>query len=202
MPPESHLDMPTQHLRRWSAKDERKPVAPHLNRTPWLARLFVFGGALGLTAYGAYEMYQVVSVSRTTVLQWLLLVLFTINFSWIALAFTSALLGFCVLLRRPKAPEPLPPSLHHRTAVVMPVYNESTARTFAAIEAIRESIEATGSAGTSTISSCRIPRTRMPGSRRSGPTSRCASASARLPPLLPAPARRTITARPATSRTS
>jgi membrane glycosyltransferase len=144
MPPESHLDMPTQHLRRWSSKEERRPVAPHLNRTPWLARLFVFGGALGLTAYGAYEMYQVVSVSRTTVLQWLLLVLFTINFSWIALAFTSALLGFCVLLRRSKAPEPLPQALQHRTAVVMPVYNESTARTFAAIEAIRESIEATG----------------------------------------------------------
>jgi membrane glycosyltransferase len=144
MPPESHLEMPTQHLRRWSKKDERRPVAPHLNRTPWLARLFVFGGALALTGYGAYEMYQVVSVSRTTVLQWLLLILFTINFSWIALAFTSALLGFLVLLRRPKAPEPLPPSLNHRTAVVMPVYNESTARTFAAIEAIRESIEATG----------------------------------------------------------
>jgi membrane glycosyltransferase len=144
MPPESHLEMPTQHLRRWSKKDERRPVAPHLNRTPWLARQFVFGGALALTGYGAYEMYQVVSVSRTTVLQWLLLILFTINFSWIALAFTSALLGFLVLLRRPKAPEPLPPSLNHRTAVVMPVYNESTARTFAAIEAIRESIEATG----------------------------------------------------------
>jgi membrane glycosyltransferase len=144
MPPESRLDMPTQSLRRWSRSAERRLVAPHLYKTPWLARFFVFGGALALTAYGAYEMYQVVSVSRTTILQWLLLLLFTLNFSWIALAFTSALLGFAVLLRRGRAAEPLPASLQGRTAVVMPVYNESTARTFAALEAIRESIEATG----------------------------------------------------------
>lgn len=144
LPPEKHLDMPTQSLRRWSAAGERPLQAKHLYRIPWLVRAFVFGGALLLTAYGAYEMYQVVSVSRTTVLQWVLLALFTINFSWIALAFTSALLGFAVLLGRPKAPDSLPASLEGRTAVVMPVYNEQTARTFAAVEAIRESIEATG----------------------------------------------------------
>jgi membrane glycosyltransferase len=136
--------MPTQSLHRWSAAGERSFQARHLYRIPWLARAFVFGGALLLTAYGAYEMYQVVSVSRTTVLQWVLLALFTINFSWIALAFTSALLGFAVLLGGPKALDSLPASLGGRTAVVMPVYNEQTARTFAAVEAIRESIEATG----------------------------------------------------------
>src|SRR5688500_18399849 len=76
MPPESRLEMPTQSLRRWSRSEERRLVAPHLYRTPWLARLFVFGRALALTAYGAYEMYQVVSVSRTTILQCLLLLLF------------------------------------------------------------------------------------------------------------------------------
>jgi membrane glycosyltransferase len=144
LPPEKHLDMPTQSLRRWSASDEREPVADRTDRKPWLARLFVFGGALLLTGYGAYEMYQVVSVSRTTVLQWVLLVLFTINFSWIAVAFTSALLGFLVLLGRREPPAALPDALETRTAVVMPVYNEQTARTFAALEAIHESIEATG----------------------------------------------------------
>ena len=144
MPSEKHLGMPTQSLRSWSADGERKPVAPHLHRTPWLARLFVFGGALLLTAYGAWEMYQVVSVSRTTILQWLLLALFTINFSWIAVAFTSALVGFLVLLPRPQARQTVPERLSTRTAVVMPVYNERTARTFAALEAIRESVDATG----------------------------------------------------------
>ncbi|HVL20592.1 MAG TPA: glycosyltransferase, partial [Amaricoccus sp.] len=144
MPPESPLAMPVQALSRWSRAEERPLVASDPYRAPWLARLFVFAGAAALTAYGAYEMYQVVSVSRTTVLQWLLLFLFTVNFSWIALAFTSGLLGFVSLLRRPRRLPPLPETLRSRTAVVMPVYNESTARTFAALAAMREEIEATG----------------------------------------------------------
>jgi membrane glycosyltransferase len=110
----------------------------------YLARLFVFGGGLLLTAYGTYEMYQVVSVSRTTVLQWVLVALFTVNFSWIAVAFTSALLGFFALLRPSRHGGPLPTSLRERTAIVMPVYNEQTDRTYAALEAIYESVEATG----------------------------------------------------------
>jgi membrane glycosyltransferase len=143
MPPEKHLDMPTQHLRRWSRDQERKPVREHSELGTRLARLFVFGGGLLLTAYGTYEMYQVVSVSRTTALQWVLVALFTINFSWIAVAFTSALLGFFALLRQQR-PAPLPSSLQARTAIVMPVYNEQTSRTYAALEAIYESVEATG----------------------------------------------------------
>ena len=93
-PPEEPLIMPVQSFRSWNASDRRAPADPRNWKTPWLKRLFVFGGGLALTAYGAWEMYNVVSVSRTTSLQYALLVLFTINFSWIALAFTSALLGF------------------------------------------------------------------------------------------------------------
>ncbi len=144
MPAERPLAMPVQSLSRWSAAEERPFSAPQLYRVPRLARAFVFGGAALLTAYGAYEMYMVVSVTRPTFLQWLLLALFTVNFSWIALAFTSAVLGFVDLVRRPRALPPPPKTLASRTAVVMPVYNEATARTFAALAAIRESIEATG----------------------------------------------------------
>ncbi|WP_407521190.1 glucans biosynthesis glucosyltransferase MdoH [Methylobacterium oryzisoli] len=141
VPPEAPLAMPVQDLSRWSESDGHRPAA---HPTPTLARLFVFGGAALLTAYGAVQMYEVVSVAgSTTALQWLLLFLFTLNFSWIALAFTSALLGFAALLRRRRG-DLAPGPLTTRTAVVMPVYNEATARTFAAVEAIRESIEATG----------------------------------------------------------
>ncbi|MBV9076695.1 MAG: glucans biosynthesis glucosyltransferase MdoH, partial [Methylobacteriaceae bacterium] len=113
--------------------------------TPWGARLFVFGGAALLTVYGAWEMYEVVSVSRTTILQYVLLALFVVNFSWIALAFTSALVGFGKLLLAPDR-QTGPPGrpLRTRTAIVMPVYNEQTARTFSAVQAIRESVDATG----------------------------------------------------------
>ncbi|PZU90908.1 MAG: glucans biosynthesis glucosyltransferase MdoH [Chelatococcus sp.] len=142
-PPESRLVMPVQSFRRWNASDRRKPAAPRDWKTPWLKRLFVFGGALLLTAYGAREMYNVVSVSRTTMLQYALLVLFTINFSWIALAFTSSVLGFFGILFGALRSKPAT-ELEHRTVVVMPIYNESAARTFAALAAIRESVEATG----------------------------------------------------------
>ncbi len=142
-PPENRLDMPVQSFRRWKGSERRAPAVPAAWRTPWLARLFVFGGAWVLTGYGAWEMYNVVSVSRTTFLQYVLLILFTVNFSWIALAFTSAILGFATLLlgllKSPRAE-----TLSQKTVVVMPIYNESTARTFAALAAIRESVEATG----------------------------------------------------------
>src|SRR5215210_5071211 len=144
MPPEHRLDMPVQSLAHWSKSEERPLAAPERARAPWLARAFVFGGAALLTAYGAYEMYQVVSVSRTTALQWVLLALFTLNFSWIALAFTSGLLGFLALVVRRNRLPLLPEALGARTTVLMPVYNESTARTFAGLQAIRESVDATG----------------------------------------------------------
>ncbi len=142
-PPESRRIMPVQSFRSWKDEDRRKPAAPRAWKTPWLKRLFVFGGGLALTGYGAWEMYNVVSVSRTTSLQYVLLVLFTINFSWIALAFTSAVLGFLGLIFA-RSRTAYADTLQHRTVVVMPIYNESTARTFAALAAIRESVEATG----------------------------------------------------------
>jgi len=115
MPPENRLDMPVQSFTRWLKSQERPLVAPERARAPWAARAFVFGGAALLTAYGAHEMYQVVSVSRTTVLQWVLLALFTINFSWIALAFTSGLIGFLTLLvRRKPAPARVAQGAHGR----------------------------------------------------------------------------------------
>jgi membrane glycosyltransferase len=140
LPPEAPLAMPTQSLSRFPRGERRKPL--HRSSTPWLARFFVFAGALALTAWGAHEMYRVVSVSGVTFLQWVLVALFTVNFSWIALAFTSALLGFGALLLRPRE-RPLPAALTGRTVIVMPVYNEATARVFASLQAMWEELVAT-----------------------------------------------------------
>ena len=145
MPPESPLAMPTQSLRAGRAPRSAPLAASDPYRAPWLARFFVFGGGLLLTAYGTYEMYQVVSVSRTTVLQWVLVALFTVNFSWIALAFTSALLGFVSLLRRPRRLPPLPATPAHahrgRDAGLQRADRAAPSRRS---QAICESVEATG----------------------------------------------------------
>ena len=141
LPAEAPLAMPTQSLRRFDRASRRRPL--RRIASPWLVRAFVFAGSLSLTAWGAVEMYRVVSVSNVTILQWALVALFTVNFSWIALAFASAIVGFVALLAGQKQ-RPMPTVLGARTAVVMPVYNETTARVFASLQAMIEEVAATG----------------------------------------------------------
>ena len=94
--------------------------------------------------YGADQMYKVVSLGGTTTLEWALLVLFVANFSWIALAFTSSLVGFVWMLFFAPKPPGIPAALTTKTAVVMPIYNETPERVFAALQAMIEEVEATG----------------------------------------------------------
>ena len=133
-PREAPLAMPVQSLRTFDRRERRRWVSPRNVHAPWLARIAVFGGAAALTAYGAREMYGVVAVGEITTLEWALVVLFVVNFAWIALAFASSVYGFVWLLRAPRL-GPLPQKLESRTAVVMPIYNEAPARVFAAVQA-------------------------------------------------------------------
>ena len=144
MPPESRLAMPVQSLSRWNRSERRRWANPGLNRPPWLIRILIFLGMATLTACGAFEMYKVVEIGGVTTLEWVLVGLFCLNFSWIALAFTAALAGFISLLIGRKALPPLPAKLATKTAVLMPIYNEAPSRVFAAMQAIVESVEATG----------------------------------------------------------
>ncbi|MDB5572489.1 MAG: glucosyltransferase [Hyphomicrobiales bacterium] len=143
LPPEAPLAMPAQSLGAFDRKGLRKATRAHSNLVTRLSRIFVFLGALALTAYGANEMYGVVNVGSITVLKWALLVLFVINFSWIALAFTGSIVGFLWLIWAPRS-RALPQSLRERTAIVMPIYNEAPARVFAAMQAMIEEVNASG----------------------------------------------------------
>ncbi len=148
MPPEAGLAMPVQSLSRFDEAGQRKNSAPRLASTPVLTRLAVFGGAFALTLYGANEMYGVINVGAITTLKVALLVLFVLNFSWIAIAFTSGIVGFAWLLfARAAAPE-IPTQLGKRTAVAMPIYNEAPSRVFAAVQAMIEDV------GTSGLGAC------------------------------------------------
>ena len=145
MPGFAPLAMPAQSFVRFSASERRALVAPGLARRPILTRLAVFGSALALTAYGARQMFKVVSLGAITPLEWAMLVLFVITFSWLTLSFVSGIVGFVWLIARRRRPEP-PPCLSVPTAVVMPIYNEAPSRVFGAMQAIFEDVERTGQA--------------------------------------------------------
>ncbi len=135
--------MPAQNFFKYDTGKIRSPAAPWLWRTPWLARLAAYGGGLALTVYGGWQMYRVIDVGGVTTLKWTLLALFLLNFSWIALSFCSAVVGFVLLLNKPPTPG-LPTTLGQKTAVVMPIYNEAPSRVFAALQTIFEDVQATG----------------------------------------------------------
>ena len=144
MPEENRLLMPVQSLKEWTETDERTFSGPDKNGLITLKRCFVFGATCLLTLYGSYEMYQVVSVSHTTILQWILLFLFIVNFYWISFSFFSSVLGFFALLRRSRHQTAFPEKLSSKTAVIMPVYNEGTERVFATISAMYDAVEQKG----------------------------------------------------------
>jgi membrane glycosyltransferase len=146
MPVEMPLEMPVQSFERWSKKERYKWQEPERFERPIAARLLVFGGALLVTAIGGWQMYQVVSVGGVTPLEWALTILFVVNFSWIALAFTSGILGFMSLLRgvSPLEQGDTSADLKALTAVLMPIYNEAPSRVFGAMSAMIADIRQTG----------------------------------------------------------
>ncbi len=147
MPGFAPLAMPAQSFSRFSRGDRRAWIDPRSARPPILTRFVVFGGAVALSAYGAYQMYRVVGVGTITALEWVLVVLFVVTFSWIAVSFSASVVGFFWLLAHRRWAAPAPASLAQKTAVVMPIYNEAPSRVFGAMQAIIEDVERTGLGG-------------------------------------------------------
>ncbi len=143
MPPESPLTMPTQDLRARPPSAVFSPTSMRL----YLRRVWVLGGAALLTAGGTFELGRVFAPGGIGAVEAVLMVLFAVNFLWIALAFMSGVAGLQALLRR------LPPvglaaarpgPLTTATAVLMPTYNEDPQRVFAAVEKIYRDLAAQG----------------------------------------------------------
>lgn len=122
----------------------------HFVPTPTTARrILIFGSTLILTVAGCYEMYQVLKVGGITTLEGGVLVLFVMLFAWISLSFTSAVAGFFALLFAKRdtlgiEPDNSLPSVHARTAMLLPTYNEDAHRVMARLRAIHRSVQETG----------------------------------------------------------
>lgn len=135
LPPEKPLDMPRQQQHA-AAVALRSGWSAFRLRT-WIMRLLLTATTLAVTGYGVYEMYAVLNRSITAI-QWVFLVLFSVNFAWISFAGTQALFGFVLLIFRDirgrRHLHDQPPGI--RTAVLVPVYNEDPVRVAAAVEAM------------------------------------------------------------------
>jgi membrane glycosyltransferase len=119
-----------------------------------LRRWLFLGLVLSTTTLAAQPVWSILRVDGLTGLERALFVLFIILFAWIAASFWLACIGAYVRWRhldvtafaRSAGDRRTTPS-ESRTAIVMPVYNESTPRVFAGLTAIEESLRAAGGAG-------------------------------------------------------
>lgn len=118
-------------------------------------RRWLFLGLIFVTAsIGVTMMADIVRNNGITALEILILTLFTAAFSWIAIPFWNAVIGFLLTLIR-RDPLSLGPALvlgresrlgGSRTALVMPVRNEDPSRVTAGLCAVMRSLSKTGQA--------------------------------------------------------
>lgn len=149
LPVETPLSMPVQTLRAGQLQNKRMATTP--SAMAW-RRTAVIGGAGLLTLIAAYQIWWVLRGRGTDVLELLLLLLFVALFAWIAQAFVSALAGFILVVSRRGgrlglSVQGAQPTLSSRTALLMPTYNEEPERLLAGLQAIYESVQATGQLG-------------------------------------------------------
>ncbi|WP_234446956.1 glucans biosynthesis glucosyltransferase MdoH [Luteimonas sp. MC1572] len=146
LPPESPLTMPVQTLAAGTLRSPGFPTRPPNMR--W-RRFAVIGSAVSVTLFAAYQIWWLLRGNGIDPLEGTLLVLFVLLFAWIVQAFVGAIAGFVLVLQKRPARlgirpgEPLP-ALGSRTALLMPIYNEEPGRLMAGLQAMHESLAATG----------------------------------------------------------
>jgi membrane glycosyltransferase len=115
-------------------------------------RWFFSSMSLITSVWGVYMMYEILRANELTALETIILILFAMSFSWLAISFWSGLIGFALQmlridplsLKRQSLLNSEQQAITTRTAVVMPVYNEDTHRIIAGFEATLRSLEKTG----------------------------------------------------------
>jgi membrane glycosyltransferase len=139
LPDEAPLVMPVQSLWTKPTRAARPLSSPKLIGA---RRLLIIGGAIVLTAIGAWQTKLVLAANGLTPLAVVMLLLFVALFAWIALSFVSAIAGFVSLLagggRRLIDLDAPPPGA--RTALLMPCYNENPTRVMCGLRAIWDSL--------------------------------------------------------------
>jgi membrane glycosyltransferase len=142
LPPEARLEMPVQDFAASPSLEGTLGPDPILGR-----RLFLILGCLGIGLFAAREMAMPLTADGMNAWDLMLAALFFGLFAWISFGFLSALAGFWALIGTgPGLPRRLARSRLpvRRTAILVPVYNESIGPVFARLETMATSIEAIG----------------------------------------------------------
>ena len=137
-----------------SEKSAHDQAVSALPKSSTLARLFV-GLLTPLVFFGGVFVYWLIinHDGHLHPLEICSAILFGILFAWIALSFSIATLGLFVAVADLFRKKPTSAAIHERssgdsgrTAVLMPVYNESPESVFAGVKAMVDSLTATGRA--------------------------------------------------------
>jgi membrane glycosyltransferase len=144
LPADAPLDMPAQSLRE--PADGRIPAAPSRGA---LRLSGLIAATLSMTVLALTPVCRVLAQDTIGPLDVVIIALVAMLFAWTAFSFLSAVAGFLAGLgdRRSDlglAHEGSPPTLACRSAVLMPIYNEAPRDVFARVQAMCESIAATG----------------------------------------------------------
>ena len=147
LPAEAPLAMPVQNLHGIPPGSIEVQTRPHGLLVKRLL-LIALTAVIGLAASSQVRM--ALSRDGLDVVEIVLLAFFVPLFCWIAFGFVTSAVGFLKLITGEHpgfTAIPSPAStLRHRTAVLMPVYNESVEEVFARVRAMGRSIAAAGGA--------------------------------------------------------
>ncbi len=146
VPPERPGTMAEQSLTRYDRSARRRTARGFARVAGALRRCLVLLAASLIAGFAIDEMWRVLSLGGITPLEGVVLLLFSVNMTWISLPAVTGLIGMVRLLVRRKQVRPGRP-LCSRTAIVMPLYNEDAARAAAAIEAMAREIIGQGASG-------------------------------------------------------
>jgi membrane glycosyltransferase len=130
----------------------RKPGKKHWEKEAAIRRVLLMVLIASTTAVASAYMANVLPHMGRNGLEITLVIFFAMLFAWISIGFWTSFVGFLILMRRYdhftinrlSAVGQKGSGKTVRTAILLPVYNESVARVFAGLRATHASLDATG----------------------------------------------------------
>ncbi|MFH1665111.1 MAG: glucans biosynthesis glucosyltransferase MdoH [Candidatus Omnitrophota bacterium] len=128
-------------------------LVPKWERVAFLRRSVLFLFVLGSSCFSAISIHAIFADQGMRSLEWGIVIIFTVLFTWISINFATVLMGFFRLLRKndllqvSRALDERPGDIAKDfvTAIILPVYNENMSMVFSSLRAMYRSAYSAGS---------------------------------------------------------